>query len=612
MKKLTLICLVNILLTFSICLAAEAKISIGLASSLLPAKPTMSAVENFAQGLSNSAGATIKVKSFDNEALLSNWLLRFQEIDAAIVSQGFIKQQAAGTLTHLLDIHLAESGKPPLGLAVRQNVGRNVKEQIKKAGLTLTKTSKGMNILNQVGLSGITLPGAKLARKPHKTPQTTSAKTVKKAPIKTQDKPKVASKALPAQKTVKKPAAPINKETVTAKKAEALQAPVTGTEPKVAAEEKPGRIAKESIAAPTTNEPSVEPAKVIESAPAATTVTEDDQAETKNQTPPEQPANQVTTAKDIKPETKTSKRLTVFIALIILAAVAVKCLLIFFRWQSKRHPSSKQHQATTIEQAFVEPMPEAEESVPTIDNNQPLVIESGVLGPGKVPKLLKRCADLPRPAVLKVIKGGSEKLVYFAGGQVSGALTQNREFESEVRWNKLASLLVREELITSEEVDQGMELVTNEPDLHLGEALLKLGLIDMDGLRHALTRQAKVTIYSLILFPEGRYQVVDETSALPPEESISLEVSNLIREASHHQSEWTEIRQALPNLNKTLGFSKEGLDKLENVNLSAQQKTTLQLVDGKKTINDLCMESSMLDYEVYRFLYLMVKTGVLQ
>lgn len=49
-----------------------------------------------------------------------------------------------------------------------------------------------------------------------------------------------------------------------------------------------------------------------------------------------------------------------------------------------------------------------------------------------------------------------------------------------------------------------MALLANEPGLRFGEALLKLDLIDLAGLRHALTRQAKVTIYSLILYPEGR------------------------------------------------------------------------------------------------------------
>ena len=241
-----------------------------------------------------------------------------------------------------------------------------------------------------------------------------------------------------------------------------------------------------------------------------------------------------------------------------------------------------------------------------------VVIEEGRLGPGKVPQLLKRCADLPKPVVLHITKGSCEKLVYFAGGQVSGALTQHSTInESGVRWNKLGNLLVREALITEDERDQAMRLLEQEPGLRFGEALLKLGLIDLAGLRHALSRQAKVTIYSLILYPEGRYQIYSGDGSLPPEESVSLEITALIREASHHQTEWAAIRQTLPNLNTSLEFCTDGRNKLEKVNLSPQQEETLTHIDGNRTINEICVASSLMDYEVYRFLYLMVKAGVL-
>jgi hypothetical protein len=72
--------------------------------------------------------------------------------------------------------------------------------------------------------------------------------------------------------------------------------------------------------------------------------------------------------------------------------------------------------------------------------------------------------------------------------------------------------------------------------LRFGEALFKLGLIDLAGLRHALTREAKVTIYSLILYPEECYQIYAGDGSLPPEESVSLEITALIREAYHHQT----------------------------------------------------------------------------
>ena len=76
--------------------------------------------------------------------------------------------------------------------------------------------------------------------------------------------------------------------------------------------------------------------------------------------------------------------------------------------------------------------------------------------------------------------------------------------------------------------------------------------------------------------------------------------------------EWTAIRQPLNNLNTSLGFCPVGRTKLENVSLSPQQEETLTRIDGNRTINGICVDSSMVDYEIYRFLYLMVKAGVLK
>ncbi len=345
---------------------------------------------------------------------------------------------------------------------------------------------------------------------------------------------------------------------------------------------------------------------------------------------PEEPAKQPEAKLQVKkqeksaeapePKPESNKKLILFVSLVLLLVILLKICLFAMRWQNKRKSAFQPEETPTLDETLEHeevttpaPIPALETTPEATSTDEGLVIEAGRLGSGKVPALLKRCADLPRPVVLQVTKGSCEKLVYFAGGQVSGALTQNSTTaESGVRWDKLGSLLVREELITREERDQGMALLRDEPELRFGEALLKLGLIDLSGLRHALTRQAKVTIYSLILFPEGRYQVFAGDGSLPPEESVSLEVTSLIREASHHQTEWTAIRQALPNLNTALRFSPDGRNKLEKVNLSSQQETTLSLIDGKNTINDICIESSMMDYEVYRLLYLMVKAGVLE
>jgi len=624
MKKFILTCLCNAVLLVILCLPTEARMIVGLTPVAPLSGIEQTALNQLSKQLETSAGTDVKIRSFENDAAITNWLLRFQEIDAAIVSPGFIEQHPAGTLKHLADLHTRNSPSSPLALVIRSNLSSNQTTLIKEAFIKLSTSDAGRNALGSLGLSGVTNPGEPLKHKTSKAAKVrppTAQPVKKKAPLPTTktanpivQKPQPKVIAVPKKLEVKPQA---TAKTVGQETKEKIVVPKVS--PK-AAIEKPD---KSEPAAEVSKKLTVQKPVMLESEPAG----QAKQVEAKKEPEVELKAKAEDKLKPIKqelpsespqPGPEPNKRVALFVALVLLLAILFKATLFFMRWQSKKKSTFKPGEAPTIETALereevVVPGPFAEANSVEPDDDEELVIEEGRLGPGKVPALLKRCADLPKPVVLKITKGSCEKLVYFAGGQVSAALTQNATTsESGVRWNKLGNLLVREELITRDERDQGMALLIKEPELRFGEALLKLGLIDLAGLRHALTRQAKVTIYSLILFPEGLYQVFAGEGSLPPEESISLEITSLIREASHHQSEWAAIRQALPSLNTALDFSPDGRSKLEKVGLSPQQEAVLSLIDGKCTINELCIESSMMDYEVYRFLYLMVKASVLE
>ena len=126
-----------------------------------------------------------------------------------------------------------------------------------------------------------------------------------------------------------------------------------------------------------------------------------------------------------KPATK--KRMTLFIVLVIFAAIIFKTVLFVLRWKKKKESSFRPEVTPTMDTNVHGAEPEIQQSAPVepLKKGEDDIIEEGRLGPGKVPQLLKRCADLPRPVVLHITKGSCEKLVYFAGGQVSRALTQH-------------------------------------------------------------------------------------------------------------------------------------------------------------------------------------------
>lgn len=132
MKKFISILLCSILLSVAVCLPAEARTTIGLAPGTLPAKTSQAMLDALAKELSSASGTATKLRYFEDEATLSNWLLRFQQIDAAIVDPGFMREQPAGTLKHLIDLHPAAPGKTSFALAVRSNASSSLTEQLQE------------------------------------------------------------------------------------------------------------------------------------------------------------------------------------------------------------------------------------------------------------------------------------------------------------------------------------------------------------------------------------------------------------------------------------------------------------------------------------------------
>jgi len=607
MKRLLLTCLCLGALIAALCLPAHARLAVGIAPGTLTSRGESAALDRLGQHLSGTMSTDVALRRFEDSDALANWLLRFMELDAALVETGFISSFPAGTFERLADLHPQNKGQGPFALIVRRTHDPAQAEALSKAVLSLNDDTPGRRLLDQLAIEGVTLPGEKPKKRAAKVTQPAQAEAV---PPRLPTAP-----PLPATQPSQLASPPPSKATAEAPDTK----PLSPAQDK-AAEEPP----------PQASEPADQkllPQPVIPEAPKAvapeTVGSADNKGSTSVQEAPRTTQEKSQETAKIPTKQPTNKRLVLFAGLLILAAILLKATLIAMRWRLKKQERQTLTEAPSSTPFAPSPAP-AEEPVerqsateqPFLEaeqNGENLIVESGRLGPGKVPALLKRCADLPKPVVMRVWKGSCEKLVFFAGGKVAGALTQNTdETDAAKRWKKLGSLLVREALITSDELDQGLELLDRQPESRLGEALLKLGHIDLNRLRPALTRQAKVTLYSMILFPEGNYEVIAGDGQIPPEESVALDINALIREAATHQAEWTTIRQTLPKLSMILDFTPNGRNKVKNVNLSPLQESILELINGQRNIIGLCSESAMMDYEVYRFLYMMLKAGVLE
>lgn len=617
---------------------------IGVTPAVTPGVGNPGVLRELEEELASRLGESVQVRSFDSEAAQLDWLIRFRELDAALVSRGLLHTLPAGTLLQLADLPAAVVVTHPGVPAARQ-------EKLSRAFRNLLEDERGRQVMNRLTAT------ANVAATPKAEPARRSAQPVAPAPSKPAAAAAMESRPVVPKLTPKPPAskpagaapsqpaalptAPITTTTPPAAPAMAPSSPATALPPAKAPAQQP-------VAVPV-------PAKAQPPVPAAAAV------------PPAEPSSPKRT------------RLLLLAMLVVMIGIGVKIILLMRHWKQKkkgpntlseppdakafefltgsdrpvptplpRMPLSPQatstmaaddkawHQknvetepasasaAAGVPETLAEPAPQrrpasnrktvqntAGEIFPSADDA--LVVEQGQLGKIKVPALLKRCADLPQPVILRVRSGDNETCIHFAAGQICHAYSRNWRVEEETRqWNKLGYLMVRDGLISETQRDRALELLDRQPGLRFAAALQKLEALDLEALRHILARQAKTTVFVLILFYSGDYRVEMDSGTIPAEESISLQVEALIREASHHQAEWTAIRKVLPTLGTLLDFAPDGREKLEQVRLSVHQQLLLSQVDGLTSVGTLCSDSTMMDYEACRFLYLMVKAGVLQ
>ena len=61
---------------------------------------------------------------------------------------------------------------------------------------------------------------------------------------------------------------------------------------------------------------------------------------------------------------------------------------------------------------------------------------------------------------------------------------------------------------------------------------------------------------------------------------------------------------------RNLKIKEDSYKKLHNARLAPQQEMILSLVDGNRTIYEICRLTGVLEFEVYKFLYLMGKARI--
>ncbi len=242
----------------------------------------------------------------------------------------------------------------------------------------------------------------------------------------------------------------------------------------------------------------------------------------------------------------------------------------------------------------------------------PLNLEGNVASI-QMPALLQLIASQTLPGTLLITTRHDEKRLHFRNGRIALAASVNLANRSKTGFlmNKVGYLLIRQGKITEEQRDRALELCEKQPTQRIGEALVEMGALSHESLLEALRNQAESVIFSLFIFPEGHFRFVFEEYPLRPGDDLALDIRDLLENARRNEAEWANIREAIPSLDAVLDYTPTGREKLGSARMTIHQKLVLSLIDGKRQINEICIAATLLDLEVYKFLYFMVHAKIL-
>lgn len=216
----------------------------------------------------------------------------------------------------------------------------------------------------------------------------------------------------------------------------------------------------------------------------------------------------------------------------------------------------------------------------------------GSLDSFKLPEVLTFLSTTRKNGTLVVESLGWKSSIYFDGG----ALVYATSTQASLR---LGELLLRRKKITSEQFQQIDEYIQHDGG-RFGQIAVQQGVLTEEQLRDFLKIQVSEILFDAFVWKGGTFLFFDEMTLPAYAITISVDLANLIMEGARRIEEWEQCVRLLPD-NKAV-FRVVSTPESEKITLSLDEWKILFLINGQRTLEELCKESDD-PFHVYRVVY---------
>lgn len=207
--------------------------------------------------------------------------------------------------------------------------------------------------------------------------------------------------------------------------------------------------------------------------------------------------------------------------------------------------------------------------------------------------------------ILKLRREGAKKDVFFKEGY---PIRVDTDLEEEY----LGNFLVRKRRITLEERNQALIKAQNENKL-IGAALIELGILTPEELRHYLRLQLREKLLEIFSWPNGQYQFVRDPGVTGEIADLDMSPANLIYRGIMSRMPIETITEQVDSWRSMyLVPTSDQTARFQELDLTQEETEFTKMIDGSLRVEQVLARSDLdLDHS-YRLIYALVATGILE
>lgn len=178
---------------------------------------------------------------------------------------------------------------------------------------------------------------------------------------------------------------------------------------------------------------------------------------------------------------------------------------------------------------------------------------------------------------------------------------------STVQEDQLGYLLRSEGVITSDTLAASLK-TSRLFNKKLGKVLIEQGIITPEKLQQYLRMQVEHIIYSVFLWQKGTFDYEDAPVDVDELSKIELDTMEVVLEASRRVDEMSVLRRQVPAEPEVVRLS-DRINVSDMRCLNPNEQAVLDLIDNRRTIQQIILESGYDTFTVYKSLYALISAG---